>query len=108
MNIKKKIFSAFLVMLFFVFIPLAKCDETLVNPKRPNKQIKLAALEKRILDYKINDAYGDDPYGLVVIKTWSWSLQWSPVPCVLHGSSIQGSKPCSMSPKTRRGAWSQE
>ncbi len=75
MNIKKKIFSAFLVMLFFVFIPLAKCDETLVNPKRPNKQIKLAALEKRILDYKINDAYGDDPYGLVVIKSGLESLK---------------------------------
>jgi cytosine deaminase len=74
MMIKKKL-SAFLAVLFFICIPLANCDETQENPKKPNKQIRLAALEKRIQDYQINDAYRDDAYGLLVIKAGLDSLK---------------------------------
>ena len=73
-KIIKKNLSAFLIFFFFVCIPLANSDETQESPK-VTRQTKLAALEKRILDYKINDGFKDDAYGLVVIKAGLDSLK---------------------------------
>ena len=71
----KKILSGFLILAFFVCLPLANSDDTQENPKEPARLEKLVALEKKIFDYKINETFRDDPYGLTVIKSGLDSLK---------------------------------
>ena len=71
----RKTLSVFLVLLFFVCIPLADSDETQALQKKQAGLEKLAALEKRIFDYKIDNTFRDDPYGLIVIKSGLDSLK---------------------------------
>jgi cytosine deaminase len=71
----KETLSALLVLVFFVCIPLANSDEIQDTPKKKLRLARLAPLEKRIFDYRINDDYKDDPYGLTVIKSGLDSLK---------------------------------
>lgn len=71
----RKTISLFLVLFFFVCIPLADSKEPPAPQKKQAGLEKLAALEKRILGYQINAAYKDDPYGLTVIKSGLDSLK---------------------------------
>lgn len=71
----RKILSGFLILAFFVCLPPADSDEPQAPQKKQAGLEKLAALEKRIFDYRIDNNFRDDPYGLTVIKSGLDSLK---------------------------------
>jgi cytosine deaminase len=68
----KNILSAILALLVVASLCPANSEE---NQKLKTRQVQLAALENRILNYQIDTAYRDDAYGLVVIKSGLDSLK---------------------------------
>lgn len=71
----KKTLSVILALLFVVCLSPANSEEPQESQKMQLRRTRLATLENRILNYQIDNAYRDDPYGLVVIKSGLDSLK---------------------------------